>query len=169
MWAGHLGRTSALMTNHNRNFQGPRLEAYKFFTRRAKAKLFFFFSSSSCGWHDLKFIPVLLESLLQWINRSVNHVPDKTQLQTGFSIRSDSHGFRRGIRGWRAGHISCRVSFFTVTISTSMLQIVNAMYSLIRTSCQKGHPWGDAIRLLLVVVSRHMLFTCTYTTSSHSL
>lgn len=77
VWAGHLDRTSASMTKRDRNFHGPRLQAYKFFTRRARAKLFFFFSFSSCGWHDLKFIPVLLESLHQWINRSVNHAPDK--------------------------------------------------------------------------------------------
>jgi hypothetical protein len=51
-------------------------------TSNALSKLrFSFLFSSSCGWHNLKFFSVLLESFISGSHRSVSYAPDESKLQ----------------------------------------------------------------------------------------
>jgi hypothetical protein len=48
---------------------------------RCRSYAFSFFFSSSCGWHNLKFFSVLLESFISGSHRSVSYAPDESKLQ----------------------------------------------------------------------------------------
>lgn len=68
---------------------------------RCSSFAFPFLFSSSCGWHNLKFFSVLLESFISGSHRSVSYAPDESKLQArptivGFGVFHTSKSWLGG-------------------------------------------------------------------------
>lgn len=128
------------MTKRSRNFQGPRLQAYKFFTRRAKAKLFFFFFFFRAAGMIWNLYPCC-SSPFQWIYAAsiMPQIKYNCKLVSLFVLipMAFDAGFVDG-----GLNILSAVSLFIMWLSISMLWFIMLLY--IRISCCKAHSCSTA-------------------------